>query len=226
MHSQTTDAEADADMRFAERLLRGGVAPRHVRRCLRELRDHRSDILQQLERQGLQPIDAVREAQLLLGHRDAIAEQILARPELRSRARRFAWLLFGVMPIFGTVALSLAVFFAALAASSFTPGFAVHASLTPADVPPVVHILTRWAPPVGIAMFLVSVALKRRFSPPWPVIGIVLTALIAAGTWIEPHGFAVGLPRDTGRAVVLICGLLAAYVLADIAIRTRRPPVS
>jgi transposase len=114
MHSATTESAADADAHFAERLLRGGVAPRHVRRSLRELRDHRSDIRQQLERQGRHPLDATHEAQLLLGHRDALAEQILARPELRSKARRFAWLLFGVMPIFATIMLSVTVFFTAL----------------------------------------------------------------------------------------------------------------
>lgn len=222
MHSPTTESGADADARFAERLLRGGVAPRHVRRSLRELHDHLSDIKQQLEQEGSHPLDAMQEAQALLGHRDALAEQILARPELRSKARRFAWLLFGVMPIFATIMLSVTVFFAALAASGFVPDPAVQSSLPSSDTPFFAHILTRWVTPLFIAMILSAFALRRRFPPLWPVIGIVLTALIAAGTRIEVHEVSVGLAFEGGRALALVCGLLAVYALGSISFRSKR----
>jgi magnesium-transporting ATPase (P-type) len=159
---------------------------------------------------------------MLLGHRDALAEQILARPELRSSARRFAWLLFGVMPILVTILLSVTVFGTALAVSGSSPDSQAHPSLHSQDAPALAHFLTRWVTPFGIAIVLSSIALRRRFPPLWPVIGIALTALVAAGTRIDLHQMSIGLPSDTGRAVALVCGLLAIYGLGCACSRATR----
>jgi hypothetical protein len=211
--------ERDVDVQFAERLLRGGIAPRYVRRSLRELRDHRLDLMEQLEQQGHDPGAAAREAQMLLGHRDALAEQILARPELRSRARRFAWLLFGVAPLFANLVLSGVIFFTVLAIGGFTPESPQH----PMYAQGALHIanhLVRWVVPTGVGIFLGIVALRRRMSPAWPITSIVLTAWTSAATRIAPHEVSIGaIPFDTFRALILVCGLLMAYALASMASR-------
>jgi hypothetical protein len=41
-----------------ERLLRAGVAPRHVRRYLTELREHWADLTAEEEREGRNPAEA------------------------------------------------------------------------------------------------------------------------------------------------------------------------
>src|SRR5262245_66098657 len=88
-----------ADSALAERLLRGGVGLRHVRRTLRELRDHREDLVEKSRSHGRDQEAALKEARGLLGNGDALVEQMIARPELRSRVRRFAWLLFVLAPV-------------------------------------------------------------------------------------------------------------------------------
>jgi hypothetical protein len=94
-----TAQDRRADQRLAERLLRGGVRLRHVRRTLRELRDHRRDLVDRMMDAGQECVVAEREARAQLGDRDMLAAQMIARPELRSRARRFAWILFVLGPL-------------------------------------------------------------------------------------------------------------------------------
>jgi len=73
-------------------LLRGGVAPRHVRRTIAELRDHHTDLFAEAFARGCSVENAEREASMRLGDHDSLAAQILARPELRSWAHRWPWL--------------------------------------------------------------------------------------------------------------------------------------
>ena len=71
-----------------ERLLRGGVAPKHVRRTIAELRDHHTDLFAEAFSRGCSVEDAEREASIRLGDEDSLAAEVLARPELRSWAHR------------------------------------------------------------------------------------------------------------------------------------------
>ena len=79
-----------ADARLAEQLLHGGVGLRHVRRTLREVRDHREDVQERLVALGRDPVSAALEARQVLGEQEYLVAQMTARPELRSRVRRFA----------------------------------------------------------------------------------------------------------------------------------------
>jgi hypothetical protein len=84
-----------------ERLLRAGVAPRHVRRYLRELLDHHDDALRAELTKGA-PVAAAHEAAWArLGTAESLAQGMLERPELRSTAARFPALVFGVGPVLG-----------------------------------------------------------------------------------------------------------------------------
>jgi hypothetical protein len=88
------------------RLLRGGVAPKHVNRTLKELRHHYADLERQALSEGLSQTDAAAQAVQQLGDPKLIIEAALARPELRSWAYRWPWLIYGLLPV---VALALAV---------------------------------------------------------------------------------------------------------------------
>ncbi len=88
-------------MRFdhlRERLLQGGIAPRHVRRYLRELGDHLDDLAAAEREAGQSEEAALRIARARLGEEDNLAAAMLARPELKSWAARLPWLVFGVAP--------------------------------------------------------------------------------------------------------------------------------
>ena len=60
-----------------ERLLRAGVAPRHVRRYLTELADHLADLRAEEERAGRSRVDAESAALARLGRMDDLAKAMM-----------------------------------------------------------------------------------------------------------------------------------------------------
>jgi hypothetical protein len=206
--------EVHEDAHLAEQLLRGGIAPRHVRRALRELRDHREDLIAQLEQQGLPPDAAACEAQQRLGQRDALTAQMLAQPELRSRVHRFAWLLFGIAPLFATLVLSVATYFVVIVFGGY---FALpeHVQLQQEHgALPVASAFMHWIAPLFIAVPLGMLALRRRMSPVWPVVGVVVIAVASGALAVRPNWILIGPPIDALRTLALACGLLLAYAAA------------
>lgn len=85
--------------RLSERLLVAGIAPRHVRRYVRELSDHFDDLVREEKTDGTGRELAETQALSRLGHENDLADAMLARPELRSLASRFPWAVFGLGPI-------------------------------------------------------------------------------------------------------------------------------
>ena len=89
-----------------EKLLRGGIAPRHVKRYLRELGEHLSDITEAQTSAGHDAPTAAARARAALGPDQELADAMLKRSDFRSLSARFPWLVFGVLPV---LALSLAM---------------------------------------------------------------------------------------------------------------------
>jgi hypothetical protein len=87
-----------------ERLLRAGVAPRHVRRYLTELREHWADLTAEEERAGRNPAEAATLALTRLGRVDELARTMIERPELRSWTAKAPWAVLGASPVLGLVA--------------------------------------------------------------------------------------------------------------------------
>ena len=85
--------------RLSERLLRAGIAPRHVRRYRRELCDHYDDLVREETEAGAGRELAQTRALSRLGHEDDLAAAMLARPEMRSFMARYPWAVFGLGPI-------------------------------------------------------------------------------------------------------------------------------
>lgn len=88
-------------MRFEglrERLLKGGIAPRHVRRYLRELEEHYADLHAAQRAAGFDQSDADIRARALLGEDENLAQAMLEQRDFRSISARFPWLVFTVMP--------------------------------------------------------------------------------------------------------------------------------
>jgi hypothetical protein len=84
---------------LSERLLRAGIAPRHVRRYARELSDHFDDLVREESANGAGRELAETRALSRLGGEDDLAGAMLSRPELRSFMSRFPWAVFGVVPL-------------------------------------------------------------------------------------------------------------------------------
>lgn len=83
-----------------EKLLRAGIAPRHVRRYLGELRQHYDDLLSEENAAGITGAAAEQAACARLGSDDDLAAAMLDQPEMRSVSARFPWAVFGIAPLF------------------------------------------------------------------------------------------------------------------------------
>jgi hypothetical protein len=82
-----------------ERLLRAGVAPRHVRRYLTELGEHLADLQTEEEGAGCSAVDAEAAALTRLGATDDLAKAMIAQRQFRSWSVRAPWAIFGLAPL-------------------------------------------------------------------------------------------------------------------------------
>ena len=85
--------------RLTERLLHAGIAPRHVRRYVRELSDHFDDLVRVEIADGAARELAETRALARLGNDEDLAQAMLERPELKSFMARHPWAVFGIVPL-------------------------------------------------------------------------------------------------------------------------------
>jgi hypothetical protein len=181
--------ELDFDS-LKERLLRGGVAPKHVRRTITELRDHHTDLFAEAFARGCSLEDAGREASIRLGDEDALAAAAFARPELRSWAHRWPWVAYCLTPT--------AVLLAASAALFLLLGFSgvVHLDHDAfakrwGALAAVLRLFYTFGLPLLLAVVCCVLAGQRRADLRRPVIGVVVVAIIGGALTLDvvwPHG--------------------------------------
>jgi hypothetical protein len=183
--------------RFAalrERLLREGVAPKHVRRTVAELEAHHQDIVAELLARGVPAEQASAEARVRLGSDDTLAASVLARPELRSWARKRPWAAFTIIPVLSFAAalvLWIVAFVMVIDTLKTTLGMSL---LEMSGVRPVTQFLfgaAVWGLPVAVGAWAVWFAATRRAGVVWPIAGVVVIALLGSVlnmslTWPEP----------------------------------------
>lgn len=229
-----------------ERLLRAGVAPRHVRRYLGELEDHYQDALRAELARGSDPAAASDAAWGRLGTEESLARSVLERPELRSKAGRFPVLVFGVGPALLWLAAPIAIISGLLTVPQAMPQLKVDATFIDA-YQTLCFSYTRVLP-VLLGATVLTLAASRRLPALWPLIGAGAVDLLA-GTltvyafpgqlgisssllpWLLPFSSAVG-PRDAlglGEGLLRAGGLLAlSFVLQQLVHRlgrARRQPL-
>lgn len=196
------------DKRFnglRERLLRAGIAPRHVRRYLAELEDHRTDLQAQEEASGLNSDDARAAALLRLGTEDALFNAMAGETRLRSWSCRAPWATFGFAPL---ALLAGAYLFACLYLwfgwTTFLPG-----TDTPfgARMPGPIY---SWASlyfqagkyfyifaPLLVGWAIAVMALRQRCRAIWPVLGMASVAWMGGTAQIQASRSAV--PNHLGN---------------------------
>jgi hypothetical protein len=189
-----------------ERLLKAGVAPRHVRRYLNELRDHFADLKAEEQRAGRGAADAESAALGRLGGMDDLFKAMVEQRQLQSWCVRAPWVLFGVTPL----ALLAAAWFVALFIlwsgwQMFLPG-----ADTPFGVRPGPHRLFELAniyfqvgrmiyffAPIVIGWGVAILAARQRLRAVWPGVGFVLIAL--AGATLQVHVRRPDVPGGAGH---------------------------
>ncbi|HEV2709237.1 MAG TPA: hypothetical protein VGU67_03410 [Edaphobacter sp.] len=184
-----------------ERLLRAGVAPRHVRRYLNELADHLADLTAEEEREGHSRADADSAALLRLGGIDDLAKAMTEQRQFQSWSARAPWAMFGVVPLLLLAAAwYVALFLSWSGLQILLPGahtlfggspsygfthlyFAIDRAFFSFGAP----ILVGW----GIGL----IAARQRLKATWPAAGLVLLALIggSARIHVNPTAVADGL---------------------------------
>lgn len=202
------------------RLLRGGVAPRHVRRYVAELNDHLADLTIEAERGGLIGKDAEAAAILQLGSEAELAAAMLGRAELKSLSARAPWAVFGL----GTLA-SLAAGYA-IALSILWSGWRI---FLPESATPFLRLegwavpyfgmgrLIYYGAPVFVGWMLGVIGARQRIRAVWPLAGIVLACVIGAMAQVRVGetgsvGFAIAPVNVTYFAGLMVLAALPYIV--------------
>ncbi len=210
--------------RVRERLLRGGVAPRHVRRTITELEGHFADIVSELQSTGLSEVESESRAAVRLGSEDVLVASVLARPELRSWSRRWPWFAFGLLPLM----IFASLFLLSIMALLQTVEFAQHSlGWTPARSPELLWlrdalvISAMWLAPLIAAAGTCLLAARRRAPIAWPLVTTILIGILSALTTVTlewpasaPRGiFSAGLGLSSTTMANTIAHAIIAIAL-------------
>ena len=176
-----------SDARFTaltERLLRSGVAPRHARRAVLELRAHHADVVTELRAAGHTADESEALAAERLGPDEAFLRDMLARPELRSFAFRRPFVAFTLLPLVAFIALfvlSIALVSASVAAAGHWQ------ALLPAAVwqglrwlGTTLFVVAMWLAPLAAGGMACLLAARQRIAARWAIAGVLLVGLLAA----------------------------------------------
>jgi hypothetical protein len=187
-----------------ERLLEAGVAPRHVRRYLRELADHLADLTTEEQRADRNQADAESAALLRLGTMDDLAKAMIERREFQSWSARAPWAIFGLAPIgFLAIAWFVALLilwtgwkiFLPQADSPFAATSGPNYGIENAYFQ--VGRLIYFGAPIFIGWGTGLIAARQRLKTLWPIFGAALIALIASAGQV--HASRTEVPAAIGH---------------------------
>ena len=173
--------------RLSERLLSAGIAPRHVRRYARELRDHFDDLVREEKTGGAARELAETRALSRLGNDDDLAAAMLSRPELRSFMARYPWAVFGVAPLAIPVLSAIAALYFEIWFITHVHGlFSYWTGQPPGPVTArlatqvwtVFNTLAVYAVPLLFAWAFYWLGARQRMRAGWIVTGVVLICVL------------------------------------------------
>ena len=177
-----------------ERLLQAGVAPRHVRRYVKELREHFEDLTVEEAHAGCAPAEAEMRAWARLGGVDELAQAMIEQRQFRSWSTRAPWAVFSVAPLLW---LSAAYFVVLALVSSgwrlFLPTAATAFVRMPGPTYGFENIYFQagrtmfFGAPIVIGWAIGLVAARQRTKSSWPFIGLGLVALLSSSAQVEAY---------------------------------------
>lgn len=191
-----------------ERLLRAGVAPRHVRRYLGELDDHLADLRAEEGRAGRSQADAEAAALTRLGSVDELAEKMIEKRQFQAWSARAAWAMFGFVPV---ALLAFAWFVALLILWSgwqiFLPGAVTPFVGQPGSIFRLENIyfqtgrMIYFGAPFFIGWGIGLMAARQRLKMYWPALSLILVAGFAATAQVHANR-----PATAGGAGHVVLG--------------------
>jgi hypothetical protein len=164
-----------------ETLLKGGVAPRHVRRYLAELNEHLDDLTLEQRHAGYDGEDAGSRARARLGDDSELSQAMLDQPGMRSWPARMPWLVFLLLPPVLTAVIGLALYAAVCsigygAAKINALLYLPEGGLVGFSTAAMTAVQVLAAP--AMAALLALLAQRQRMKPVWPLQGIALLLLL------------------------------------------------
>lgn len=201
---------------LSERLLHAGIAPRHVRRYVRELSDHFDDLMREEKAHGAARELAETRALSRLGTDDDLANAMLARPEMKSLTARHPWAVFGLGPI-ALLALSIVagVYLEVWLLNHTGPLFRLfgimgpspHSARIATEVYTVYNSLIVFGGPLLFAWLFYWLGSRQRMAAHWIIGGVALICVLG--------GFQNLIFYDTGCRgcgnLVVQSGLLSSF---------------
>jgi hypothetical protein len=165
-----------------EKLLLGGIAPRHVRRYLTELNEHLDDLTREQREAGYDGEDANIRARARLGSDDELAWAMLAQKGFRSMAARAPWAVFLLLPPVVAVLIGMLFIGSLVLIGKYFGYFGVPAaSLPPQWFQTLAHslvVLSNLATMPLAAILFVSVAQRQRLKLVWPLFATLVLLVI------------------------------------------------
>ena len=189
---------------LCERLLRAGVAPRHVRRYLTELADHLADLRADEERAGRSRADAESAALIRLGGMDDLAKAMIEQRQVQSWCVRAPWAMFGLAPLFflaGAWFVALLILWSGwniFLPAADTPFGAGKGRIDEFAI--LYFQVGKWlyfGAPILVGWVMGLIAARQRLKVVWPAVGLVLIALI--GGTAQVHATRTAVPGGLGH---------------------------
>ncbi len=178
---------------LGERLLRSGIAPRHVRRYLRELRDHYDDAVQGELRKGVSRATAEEAAATRVGDPDHLVESALARPELLSWSRRWPCAVYIVAPLLLFPAAFVATILAMVGLAQIVLPQTELPFPTPLlEILKAIRLLNLYVLPVIAASGFALLAKRRGVSRAWAWASITLITFVGALPNLDVYAHQIG----------------------------------
>ncbi|TWB45987.1 permease prefix domain 1-containing protein [Nitrospirillum pindoramense] len=164
-----------------EQLLAAGVAPRHARRYVAELRDHAADLAEEEQAAGLAEAQARARALQRLGTPDTLVRAMVARGDFRSWGARAPWAVYGLGSMLGLV-MTYGLAIAAVAAIVETH----RASPTARPILPdwfdsafaTITYIHGLALPLVLAAAFAIMATRQRMAVLWPSIALLIIGIL------------------------------------------------
>ncbi|MSO98280.1 MAG: hypothetical protein EXR11_08695 [Rhodospirillaceae bacterium] len=167
--------------KLADTLLRGGIAPRHVSRYVRELEDHYADLEREARTAGKSATEAEREALARVGSVDDLARAMLERDDLKSVAAKYPALMFGIVPTAALAAICIvSVLMLGVLAMLFRVPGAEHPVFPDWIFTPVKiwNWFLMFVLPIALASVAVAAGIRQRMNPTWIMVGIAVVGFI------------------------------------------------
>lgn len=201
-----------------ERLLRAGVAPRHVRRYVAELSDHSADLRMEELHAGHSAAESDSASFARLGSMDDLAKAMIEQRQFQSWCARAPWAMFSVAPAFVLAAAWFVALFILWSGwniflpEAVTPFGTGHFRLF--DLANIYFQIGKsiyFGAPILVGWGIGLVAIRQRLKAIWPFVGFLLIAFIGGTGQVHVHPPTVpGGLRHVGMGLTLAPGVQAS----------------